>query len=394
MRIAGAGCCLMDYLYGKVSYENEAFASYRSKQPGDGGIIPGGLVFAEDLEAFADSSFPEITDRLLGERKADTKNLGGPAIVAMVGAAQILEESDGELEFYGALGDDAAGREIASFVEASPVKAHFKTVAGKPSASTVVLADPDAKGGKGERSFINTIGAAGSFSAQDLPDRFYSSDIVLLGGTALVPSLHDSLDEILERSRAAGAATIVGTVYDFRNQKAAPHAPWPLGGTEAKGHIDLLVTDAEEALRLTGCNDLETAAKALMDQGVGSLIITHGAEDFFVWSSGSFCAPLGPVWRPVSRLIDEQLEKEPSLKGDTTGCGDNFLGGVTASLALQLLAGRTRGSLDLDEAVAWGSAAGGFACFYHGGTYHQKTKGEKYRKLLPVVEAYRRQIRG
>jgi len=50
MRIHGAGCCLIDYLYTNISFSSEEFQAILSRRDGDGGINPGGLVFSEDLE--------------------------------------------------------------------------------------------------------------------------------------------------------------------------------------------------------------------------------------------------------------------------------------------------------------------------------------------------------
>lgn len=390
MRISGAGCCLIDYLYREVAVTGPAFSRYRTKVPGDGGIIPGGLVFAGDLERFSGEEFSKIARELTGDRLPDTVNLGGPAIVALVNAAQILEGSGVETSFYGSIGDDPAGEDIRRFVGDTPVRACFRVVKGLPTASTMVLADPQANGGKGERSFINTIGAAAGFSGEDLPEEFYTSDIAVLGGTALVPSLHDGLGPVLERAAEEGARTIVGTVYDFRSQKLHPESRWPLGGEEAYRRMDLLVSDAEEALRLTGEATLTAAAGRFIEWGVGALVITHGAKEFLLWSGGRFYAEAALRGYPVSALVDERLAADPGLKGDTTGCGDNFLGGLIASTAMQMNGGGGRAP-DLVEAASWAAASGGFACFYRGGTYHQSKPGEKRELLLPIVEAYRRQ---
>ena len=43
--IAGTGCSLMDYLFTGVDFSGPAFARYRSREPGDGGLVPGHLVF-------------------------------------------------------------------------------------------------------------------------------------------------------------------------------------------------------------------------------------------------------------------------------------------------------------------------------------------------------------
>ena len=60
----------------------------------------------------------------------------------------------------------------------------------------------------------------------------------------------------------------------------------------------------------------------------------------------------------------------------------DFAGGVIYSLIDQLQ-NKDRGELDLAEAVSWGVVAGGFTRFYLGGTYFEKTAGEKLTKLAP-----------
>lgn len=75
--------------------------------------------------------------------------------------------------------------------------------------------------------------------------------------------------------------------------------------------------------------------------------------------------------------------------GDTTGCGDNFVGGVLYSMAEQLKQGVHL--LDLPEAAAWGVVSGGFTCFYVGGTYHETAKGEKLSKIKHYYAQYKTQ---
>jgi len=90
---------------------------------------------------------------------------------------------------------------------------------------------------------------------------------------------------------------------------------------------------------------------------------------------------------PVSHYMDKVMAKDPSVRKDTTGCGDNFVGGVLIALAKHLL--KENGSpITMREICAYGAASGGLACTYHGGTYHEKESGEKALLLQPIVEAY------
>ncbi|MDY0288371.1 MAG: carbohydrate kinase family protein [Sphaerochaeta sp.] len=387
MRIAGAGCCLIDSIYKNSSYEDEAFARVMSVAKGDGGLIEGGLVFSEDIEVFANRPYKEILDELSGARAPDAENLGGPAVVALVHASQILHSDGIEVSFYGAVGDDEQARHVRAAIARTPLKGELKTVLGKRTATTDVFDDPSQRKGKGERSFINTVGAAGQYGPDDIPDAFYEADIVLLGGTALVPRLHDGLLTVLRRAKQRGCITVVGTVYDFRNEKRAPDKPWPLGGEGSYAFMDLLVTDEEEALRLSGATEVLDAAKRLIGSGVSSLIITRGALDILVYSNGSVIRECDLTSLPVSKYMDDMMAKDPSLRKDTTGCGDNFAGGVLVALAKHQLKGGPS-LVSMRDVCAYGASSGGLTCTYHGGTFYEKAPGEKAALLQPAVDAY------
>ena len=91
---------------------------------------------------------------------------------------------------------------------------------------------------------------------------------------------------------------------------------------------------------------------------------------------------------PVSEKVLH--EKKNAQGGDTTGCGDNFVGGVIASVVTQLQNGISHP--DITEASSLGVVSGGFACFYLGGTYFEEKIGEKRAKMEPYYDAYRKQI--
>ena len=78
-------------------------------------------------------------------------------------------------------------------------------------------------------------------------------------------------------------------------------------------------------------------------------------------------------------------------KGDSTGCGDNFAGGVIASLCWQKREGRRL--LDLQDACRWGIVSGGYACFYYGGTFFETRPGEKLQLVEPLYKQYLEQTK-
>jgi sugar/nucleoside kinase (ribokinase family) len=239
--------------------------------------------------------------------------------------------------------------------------------------------------------FINSIGAAWDYSPDDLDEDFFNSAIVVFGGTALVPQIHDKLVSLLRKAKSRGCITVVNTVFDFRSEKADPSKKWPLGESdESYRYIDLLIADREEASRLSGENDSLAAVKFFRNKKIASLIITDGTENILTYSDGSFFSGSGLKEMPVSAKIKNELQNVHG--GDTTGCGDNFAGGVIASLVTQLQNGVSQP--DLQEACCWGIVSGGFACFYMGGTWFEEKPGEKLSRIRPYYESYKRQISG
>jgi sugar/nucleoside kinase (ribokinase family) len=427
LTISGTGCALMDYLYADVRLDAEAFVRYRSRTGGDGGLEPGKLVFVEDLERFAGKPFEEILRELTGGARPDRANLGGPSIVSLIHAAQMLEGHDVRVRFFGARGNDESADSIMHIVERMPLDASGYRVFEGHTPFTQVFSDPTYDHGHGERTFVNERGVADLFAAEHLPDSFFEADIVAFGGTALVPQIHDNLTSLCRRARANGAVVVVNTVYDFRNEaKAHRHKDgslsgagtleggrsnggrWPLGESdETYRFIDVLVTDREEALRLSGTESSEAALAFFHTRGTGAAIITDGARDILSYSDGSlFSAPAasGLHFRrlgedgvaafsvPVSADIRRVLENAERPTGDTTGCGDNFVGGLLASIALQLEAGEKRGRLDLVDACSMAVVSGGFSCFYIGGTYQETRPGEKRQNIERYYKLYREQL--
>ena len=387
--IAGAGCSLLDRLYSPVDFQSAQFLRYGSKSKGDGGLVPGKLVFAEELEAFAGRPLPEIIRDISGGAGPASSNLGGPAIVALINAAQLLAGGGIAVRYYGAVGNDESGELIRSIIERSPVDiSHYRTVDGR-SPCTYVFSDPTYHGGHGERTFVNDLAAAWKMEPEDLTEDFYAHDILLFGATGLVPRLHDALTDLVQAAKAHGRVSVVSTVYDFRSEKANPHRRWALGASdETFRHTDLLITDREEALRLSGTADLEAACSFFKRRGVSAFVATCGPDPIRFFSDGR-------LFRRVEGEMDISAGVRDRLRageraGDTTGCGDNFVGGVLASLAVGLQH-KERGDVDLPSACALGIVSGGFACFYLGGTYLERTPGEKREAIAALYEAYREQ---
>jgi sugar/nucleoside kinase (ribokinase family) len=387
----------MDFLYPKTDFSAPAFREKLSRKDGDGGLAAGKLVFAEDFEKFVSMPYESALKEISGG--APSHNLGGPAVVSIVHAAQVLGDT-AEVSFYGARGDDKTG----DLVEEALSRAGFNPAgAARPpwytlklcrglSPRTDVLSDPAYDNGHGERTFINLIGAAGEFGPEDLGDGFFDADIIAFGATALTPKIHDSLTELLGRAKQKNAVTVVNLVYDYRSEQAAPGKKWKLGkNDDAYPRIDLLIADRDEALRTSGCSSTGDAARWFVKEGCGAAFITEGARPLRLTAGPGLFKPLEETSLPVSEAINRELAAHPEKRGDTTGCGDNFAGGVIAGLA-EALARPPAGGIDPREICVPGIAAGGYACFTLGGVFYEKRPGEKRELLVPFIEAYKKEV--
>jgi sugar/nucleoside kinase (ribokinase family) len=389
--VSGVGCCLVDLLFNDINFSSEKVRPFLSITRGDGGLTPGHLVFKEEFERFSSNSFDKVLGIITGGRTHDKINIGGPSIVSLINTAQLTDKEHCEVRFYGRGGNDSIGKYLVSSLQKTPVILKDYKLIDNQTPSTIVLSDPSYENGHGERMFINTIGAAWDYKPDELDEDFFNSDIVVFGGTALVPQIHDHMTALLKKAKSKGCITIVNTVFDFRNEKANPSKKWPLGESdESYRYIDLLIADHEESLRLSGKQNTTEAIKFFQDKKVSSIIITNGSNNISVFSDGQFFDKSNLKEMPVSQKVREELKT--SKGGDTTGCGDNFVGGVIASVVAQLQNGVKHP--DIDEACSRGIVSGGFTCFYLGGTYFEKQTGEKMAKIEPYYNDYRKQIEG
>ena len=305
----------------------------------------------------------------------------------------MLDSGDFEVKFFGMAGRDETSGKIFNIVRSTPLNSdNYLTTSNNASPFTDVFSDPEFANGHGERTFVNNIGAAWEYSPEYLTGEFFSSDIVCFGGTALVPQLHDNLTSLLLKAKTNNCITIVNTVFDFRNEKRSPGIPWPLVDSNDNYRlIDILIMDCEEATRISGQKSIEEAAAFFESTNVSSFIITNGPNEIYSRSAGGLFEKTEMICVPVSRKVIDELKSSPGQKRDTTGCGDNFTGGIISSVANQLK-NKKKGQFNLIDALSWGVASGGMTCFIAGGTYLEKYPGEKLNKVVEFQREYLKQI--
>lgn len=170
------------------------------------------------------------------------------------------------------------------------------------TATTMVMVDPD-----GERRFVHYLGANARLTLEDVDfDLLESASILHMAGSLVLPGIDgEPTAEILKRAQAAGVITFLDTVWDDTGrwmELLAPSLP----------HTDYFVPSLAEAQMLTGLEDPEESARALLDRGVGTVGLKMGADGCLVMSSDT--APLHVPTFEVEVV-------------DATGAGDAFAAG-------------------------------------------------------------------
>jgi sugar/nucleoside kinase (ribokinase family) len=405
-RIHGAGYGLADWLHGPIDFSSSRLDPYRSREPGDGGLAPGGVAFREDLLDLAErrrgqgeaagNSWEAILRDIAGpDAPAPAFNVGGPALAALTLAAQLLKPARVPVTYYGVSGDDGEAARIRLFLAQTPLDMTcFRRRPGRtPSAH--VFSDPRAAGGAGERCFIHCPGD--DFPVADVfqGESFFQAVFNVYAGTALVPSLHRALPMLLQKSRRRGALTVFGAVQDRAAERSAPGRPWPMGEGEAWPYVDLLVCDADEVRGLAGLPGavIEDCVQALLDRGLTAAVVTQGPEPVYYRSLGG---PFGECrgWAPAHGALAAAAAAQGNT-GDTSGAGDNFLGALMADLMHQILADDAypkgeahverellaMSPLRLRRAIDFACAAGALACLQTGGARLEAHPGENLARI-------------
>jgi len=120
------------------------------------------------------------------------------------------------------------------------------------------------------------------------------------------------------------------------------------------------------------------------------VLITDGLNPTYVYGKGELCRPYHG-FIPTVHAIDEDKARGLLPHGDTVGCGDNYCGGVVASIALQLKRGA--GQIDLVEACILGNLSGGITSTTTGGIFKEQFFGEKQRLVDRYYRDYVKQVR-
>ena len=213
--------------------------------------------------------------------------LGGSGAIVATALAR-LEVSVG---LAAALGADELGEITAARLEGVDPSALQRTAL--PTGLSVHLLNGD------DRTILTRPGAIGALDVAAACAKIAGVRHVHIASVYLIAALAERGGEVLEAARAAGATVSVDTNFDPGGEFRAPE--WLLDA-------DALLPNGEEAMRLSGRDDVETAARELASRGA-TVAVKLGAEGALVVEGDA-----------VARVAAAR----PPRVVDSVGAGDAF----------------------------------------------------------------------
>lgn len=211
------------------------------------------------------------------------------------------------------LGDDDAGDAVRRRMERVGLdQSAVRTREDLATSVNVVLVKEN-----GERSFLTCPTASQRrLRPEDITLPFPEDvDILCLASIFVFPLLKTKeLETIFRQAKAQGITVCADMTKRKNNETVADMAP-------ALRYVDYLFPNEEEAMLLTGTQDAHGAARALLEAGVGTVVVKCGGRGCLV-------------------MTREREFTLPAVAGvncvDTTGAGDSFVGGFLWGLANDL----------------------------------------------------------
>ena len=235
--------------------------------------------------------------------------------------AAVLAKLGAKVRLAAVIGQDALGSAVLAELKTSGVglKAVVRK-AGAPTSAAIVLISDD-----GERSFFYRNGGNELLANSHVADSVLkAASLVHVGGALKLLSL--DLTELMSRAKSFGCTTSLDTDWDV-------HGKWMRKLNGALPRIDYLMTNEEEAARLTGKEGSSAAARDLLARGPQAVVIKRGQH-------GAMLATRSGITEVPAYRVEVQ---------DTTCAGDSFAAGF--------LLGISRG-WPLDESLMMANAAG------------------------------------
>lgn len=280
-----------------------------------------------DLVASVDR-LPSRGETVLGYRFA--QSFGGKGANQAVAAAR----AGAEVAFLSKLGADANGRLIEQHLAAQGLsRPILLRDAEFPTGVAMILVDHS-----GENQIAVVPGSNGRLTPADLRQHRE----LIAGARVLLLQMEiprETVFEALRLGRECGLTTILNP---------APAAPLP---SDLLRLVDILTPNESEAQVLTGSTDPAEAAQILTGRGVGTVVVTCGAN-------GAFLTTGNDVTHIPGFLVETI---------DSTGAGDAFNGALACAVAE---------GVPLKSAIERANAAGALATTGRGAQESMPTKDD------------------
>jgi sugar/nucleoside kinase (ribokinase family) len=225
------------------------------------------------------------------------------------GTALTLAKLGAQVQSAGAIGTDAFGDVLVRLLADAGVDPGLLVRRTDVQTSATVLPIRP----NGERPALHVIGANATYGPDDAPwDAIAAATHLHLGAPEFMGG--EAAAKILSFAREHGVVTSADILAP--GEQAAQIVDWIAPAFE---HLDYLLPNDEQVLALSGADDLEAGARALMERGVGCVAATAGADGAVV----------------VSAEGTERVPAFPVEVVDTTGCGDAFSAGFLRGRSLE-----------------------------------------------------------
>lgn len=238
--------------------------------------------------------------------------------------AVVLSKLDMQVALVGKIGQDFWGDFMLRIAQERGVcTEHVVRDTALPSATSVVLIQAD-----GQRNFLHHGGSSDTLCLKDIDlSLVKQAHMLSFGSLFSMPGLMDGgFAALAQAAREAGTPVCADTAQVPRGVTMADIAP-------ILSQLDYFLPSYEEASVLAQCTDPAAIAAALKTVCPGVVVVKHGADGCYVNDgTQAFHVPAFAV---------EAI--------DTTGAGDNFVGGFLCAV-LQ--------GLDLPSCVQYACATG------------------------------------
>lgn len=209
------------------------------------------------------------------------------------------------VSLVGVVGSDSTAARAVETLRSAGVDVARIRSADLPTTSTICVVHPS-----GDRLFLHRPGASSALEASAIEFEPALHSHFHLANPFSLPKLRPDAGDLMRRARDRGFSTSLDTGWDALGRWIADIGP-------CLPFTDVLFVNGTEAGMLTGIEDHDGAAAALLDLGTSTVVLKTGCKGCSVYrSDGRLEVPTFTV--PVV---------------DTTGAGDCFAGGFLAALS-------------------------------------------------------------